>query len=472
MRKTKIVCTIGPASETEEIMKGLCKAGMNVARLNFSHSTYEEHQRRIDLIKKVRSELNMPIAIMLDTKGPEYRIKTFRDKKITLNDGDKFIFTTEDVIGDESRVSVSYENLPDELYVGDTILLNNGLLTFKVVNICGTEIECDVIIGGELSDRKSMSFPGKVMKQEYLSEQDKQDIAFGVKNGVDFIACSFVSEKKDLLAVHEYLKELGADDDIELIAKIENQSGCDNIEEICEECDGIMIARGDMGVEIPFKMLPAIQKKLITKCRLLGKRVITATEMLESMISNPRPTRAEISDVANAVYDDTSAIMLSGETAAGKYPIEAVKTMAEIAETTESNIHYNKRFHNASFEIRNSADAVSHSSCTMAIDLSAKAIVACSLSGMTARMVSRFRSPVPILGLTTNERTWRRLALSWGVIPAMCERFTSTDVLFYIAKKIAEQELSLEKDDKIVITGGDTSGTSGKTSLIKIEIIE
>lgn len=472
MRKTKIVCTIGPASETEEIMKGLCKAGMNVARLNFSHGTYEEHQRRIDLIKKVRSELNMPIAIMLDTKGPEYRIKTFRDKKITLRDGDKFVFTTEDVIGDETKVSVSYENLPDELSVGDTILLNNGLLTFKVVNISGTEIECDVVIGGELSDRKSMSFPGKVMKQEYLSEQDKEDIAFGVKNDVDFIACSFVSEKEDLLAVHEYLRTLGADGDIELIAKIENQSGCDNIEEICEECDGIMIARGDMGVEIPFKMLPAIQKKLITKCRLLGKRVITATEMLESMISNPRPTRAEISDVANAVYDDTSAIMLSGETAAGKYPIEAVKTMAEIAETTESNIHYNKRFNNSSFEIRNAADAVSHSSCTMAIDLKAKAIVACSLSGMTARMVSRFRSPVPILGLTTDERTWRRLALSWGVIPAMCERYSSTDVLFYIAKKIAEEQLHLKKDDKIVITGGDTSGTSGKTSLIKIEIIE
>lgn len=472
MRKTKIVCTIGPASDTEEIMTGLCKAGMNVARLNFSHGTHEEQQRRIDLIKKVRSDLKMPIAIMLDTKGPEYRIKTFENGKITLEDGDRFTFTTEDIVGDEKRVSVSYPNLPEELSVGDNILLNNGLLTFEVKNICGSEIECDVIIGGELSDRKSMSFPGKVMKQEYLSEQDKKDIAFGVKNGVDFIACSFVSEKKDLLAVHEYLKELGSDDDIELIAKIENQSGCDNIEEICEECDGIMIARGDMGVEIPFKMLPAIQKRLITKCRLLGKRVITATEMLESMISNPRPTRAEISDVANAVYDDTSAIMLSGETAAGKYPIEAVKTMAEIAETTESNIHYNKRFNNASFEIRNSADAVSHSSCTMAIDLGAKAIVACSLSGMTARMVSRFRSPVPILGLTTDERTWRRLALSWGVIPAMCERFTSTDVLFYIAKKIAEEQLCLEKGDKIVITGGDTSGTSGKTSLIKIEIIE
>ena len=470
MRKTKIVCTIGPASETEKIITGLCKAGMNVARLNFSHNTHEDHQRRIDLVKKVRSELKMPIAIMLDTKGPEYRIKTFKDGKITLNDGDKFTFTTDDIIGDETKVAVSYPNLPNELSVGDTILLNNGLLTFEVVNIDGTNIECTVVIGGELSDRKSMSFPGKVMKQEYLSEQDKKDIAFGVQNDVDYIACSFVSKKQDLIDVHNYLKELNADD-IELIAKIENQSGFDNIEEICEECDGIMIARGDMGVEIPFKMLPAIQKKLITKCRLLGKRVITATEMLESMISNPRPTRAEISDIANAVYDGTSAIMLSGETAAGKYPIESVRTMAEIAETTESNIHYNKRFLNAAFEIRDSVDAISHSTCGMAIDLNAKAIVACSLSGMTARMVSRFRSPVPILGLTTDERTWRRLALSWGVIPAMCERFSSTDVLFYTAKKIAGQELSLNKGDKIVITGGDTTGTSGNTSLIKIENI-
>ena len=470
MRKTKIVCTIGPASDTEEIMTGLCKAGMNVARLNFSHGTHDEHQRIIDLIKKVRSELKVPIAIMLDTKGPEYRIKTFKNQKIMLKDGDYFVFTSDDIIGDETRVAVSYPNLPNELSVGDTILLNNGLLVFEVVNISGTNIECSVITGGELSDRKSMSFPGKVMKQEYLSEQDKKDIAFGVQNDVDYIACSFVSKKQDLIDVHNYLKELNADD-IELIAKIENQSGFDNIEEIFEVCDGIMIARGDMGVEIPFKMLPAIQKKLITKCRLLGKRVITATEMLESMISNPRPTRAEISDIANAVYDGTSAIMLSGETAAGKYPIESVKVMAEIAETTESDIHYNKRFHNAEFKIRSSVDAISHSTCGMAIDLDAKAIVACSLSGMTARMVSRFRPTVPILGLTTDERTYRRLSLSWGVIPAMCERFSSTDVLFYTAKKIAETDLGLNKGDKIIITGGDTSGTSGNTSLIKIEHI-
>ena len=468
MRKTKIVCTIGPASESEEILKGLCNAGMNVARLNFSHSTYEEHQRRIDTIKKVREELQLPIAIMLDTKGPEYRIRTFENGKITLRDGDDFVFTTEDVIGNEKRVSVSYPFLMDELSVGDTILLNNGLLTFKVKSIVGSDINCKVIIGGELSDRKSMSFPGKVMKQKYLSEQDKRDIEFGIKNDVEYIACSFVSCKQDMIDVKEYLAELGADN-VELIAKIENQSGVDNIEEICQYCDGIMVARGDMGVEIPFEHLPSIQKKLITKCRLLGKRVITATEMLESMIHNPRPTRAEISDIANAVYDGTSAIMLSGETAAGKYPVEAVKTMSKIAKTTEDSIDYKKRFRESDFRIKSSVDAISHATCTMAIDINAKSIVACSLSGMTARMVSRFRSPIDIIGLTTDEKTWRRLALSWGVIPAMCEKFTSTDVLFYTAKKIAAATLALNKGDKIVITGGDTSGHSGKTNLIKIE---
>ena len=470
MRKTKIVCTLGPASETKEIIRGLCKAGMNVARLNFSHNTHADHKRRIDLVKEVRDELGLPIAIMLDTKGPEYRIKTFEGGKILLSDGDRFTFTTDEVIGNRERVSVSYARLPEELSAGDTILLNNGLLSFMVDRIDGSEIECKVVCGGELSDRKSMSFPGKVMKQTYLSEQDKADIKFGAENGIDYIACSFVSCKQDLIDVRNYMSEIGAEG-IELIAKIENQSGVDNIEEICKVCDGIMIARGDMGVEIPFEHLPAIQKKLITKCRLLGKRVITATEMLESMISNSRPTRAEISDIANAVYDGTSAIMLSGETAAGKYPVRAVETMAKIAETTEANINYKKRFYEANFEIRNMTDAISHSTCGMAIDIEAKAIVACSLSGMTARMVSRFRSPVSIIGLTTNENTWRKLALSWGVTPAMCENFTSTDVLFYTAKKIATKELGLEKGDRIVITGGDITGHSGHTNLIKIDEI-
>ena len=469
MRKTKIVCTIGPATDCEEVMIGLCKAGMNVARLNFSHGTYEDHQYRIDLVKKVRTDLNLPIAIMLDTKGPEFRIKTFENGSIFLNVGDAFTFTADEVEGNERMVSVSYPNLPHELQVGDTILLNNGLLSFEVTAIDGANIHTTVVEGGELSNRKSMSFPGKVMKQKYLSDQDKADIAFGVQNGVDFIACSFVSCKQDLLDVRAYLDELKVTD-VELIAKIENQSGVDNIEEICQHCDGIMVARGDMGVEIAFEKLPTIQKKLITKCRMMGKRVITATEMLESMIHNPRPTRAEISDVANAVYDGTSAIMLSGETAAGKYPVQAVKTMAKIAKTAEESINYRKIFYSVEFEIRNHVDAISHSTCGMAIDIDAKAIVACSLSGMTARMVSRFRSPVDIIGMTTDEGTWRKLALSWGVTPAMCEKFTSTDVLFYTAKKMAEQTMALKKGDHIVITGG-APGDTGNTSLIKIESI-
>ena len=470
MRKTKIVCTIGPASDSREVIRGLCLAGMNVARLNFSHGIHEEHKARIDTIKSVREELSLPIAIMLDTKGPEYRIKTFEYGKITLAEGDSFTFTTDDVIGNKERVSVSYKDLCRELSVGDIILLNNGLLSFKVEKIDGHDINCRVLSGGELSNRKSMSFPGKVMKQKYLSDNDREDIAFGIAEGVDYIACSFVSSKQDLLDVKEYLNALGASD-IELIAKIENQSGFDNIEEICQCCDGIMIARGDMGVEVPFEQLPAIQKELITKCRLLGKRVITATEMLESMIQNPRPTRAEISDVANAVYDGTSAIMLSGETAAGKYPILAVETMAKIAESTERSINYKKRFYTSDFRIKNSVDAISHATCGVSIDLNAKAIVACSLSGMTARMISRHRPPAVIIGLTTNESTWRRLALSWGVIPAMCEKYSSTDVLFYMAKSKAKSELSLRRGDKVVITGGNTSGESGTTSLIKVEEI-
>lgn len=470
MRKTKIVCTIGPACSDEKTITEMCKAGMNVARMNFSHSTYEEHKSRIEIIKKVRKKLNLPIAILLDTKGPEYRIKTFKDGKVFLKEGDTFTFTAEDIVGDETKVSVNYKDLSHDLQKGDRVLLNNGLLIFEVEELTETDTVCKVIIGGELSDRKSMSFPNKTLKQVYLSEQDKKDILFGIENDVDYIACSFVSCRQDLVDIKEFLKANGGDG-IELIAKIENRSGVDNIEEICAECDGIMVARGDMGVEIPFEELPAIQKHIITTCRLLGKRAITATEMLESMIYNPRPTRAEISDVANAVYDGTSAIMLSGETAAGQYPVLSVETMARIAECTENKIHYSTRFLSAKFKIRNTLDAISHATCGMAIDIDAKAIAVCSLSGMTARMVSRFRPPTDIIGLTTNEKTWRKLALSWGVIPVMCENFNSTEVLFYTALNITKSMLGLKKDDKIVITGGVTNGKSGNTNLIKVETV-
>ncbi len=470
MRKTKIICTIGPASSDEATLEQLCRAGMNVARLNFSHGTHEEHKVRMDHIKAVRTRLGLPIAIMLDTRGPEYRIGCFKDGKACLQEGKCFTFTPDDVEGDDTRVSVSYKHLAEDLSVGDKVLVNNGLLIFEVVEIQGGDVVCRILAGGEISNRKSMSFPNKVLKQIYLSEQDKKDIAFGVAQEVDFIACSFVSCAQDLLDVKAFLKECGGED-ISLIAKIENRSGIDNIESICEECDGIMIGRGDMGVEIPFEELPVIQKKLITKCRMLGKRVITATEMLESMIYNPRPTRAEISDVANAVYDGTSAIMLSGETAAGKYPVLTVETMAKIAEKTEKNIRYEKRFFTYDFRINNKLDAISHSVCNMSIDLQAKAIVVCSLSGTTARMVSRFRSPVDIIGLSVKEKTWRQLSLSWGVTPLLCEEYPSPEVLFYTAKRIAKEAFSLKTGDTIIITGGNTTGETGNTNTIRIETV-
>ena len=471
MRKTKIVCTIGPASESEEQLRALMLAGMNVARLNFSHGTHEEHKVRIDRIKKVREELGLPVAILLDTKGPEYRIRTFEDGKILLKDGDTFTFTTDEIIGNQERVAVSYKNLHNDLEVGNKIYVNNGLVHFVVEKIEGHDIICKVTAGGELSNRKSMSFPGKVLKQVYLSEADKADLLFGIEQDVDFVACSFVSCKQDLDDVRAFLDAHTTDDNISLIAKIENQHGVDNIDEICQACDGIMIGRGDMGVEIPFEELPKIQKQLITQCRLLGKRGITATEMLESMIYNPRPTRAEISDVANAVYDGTSAIMLSAETAAGKYPVLAVETMAKIAETTEKNINYRKRFFNTEFKIQNSVDAVSHATCSMAINLDARAIVVCSLSGRTARMVSRFRPPVDIIGICVDQKSVRKLSLSWGVTPVLGEAVPTTDVLFYSAYKTAKKVFDLKKGDQIVITGGQINGRSGNTNLLKVDTI-
>ncbi len=470
MRKTKIICTIGPASEDEKILTELFHAGMNVARLNFSHGSYEEHGKRIELIKRLREKEKLPIAIMLDTKGPEYRVKTFENGKITLKDGSEFTFTTEDVVGNEKKVSVSYKNLHKDLSKGDKVLVNNGLVIFEVVEIKEKDIKCKVITGGELSDRKSMSFPGKVLKQDFLSKTDREDILFGIKNGVDFIAASFVSTKENVLDIRKLLDENGGED-IEIIAKIENRAGVDNIDEICEVADGIMVARGDLGVEIPFVEVPSVQKYLIQKCRLLGKRVITATEMLESMTHNPRPTRAEISDVANAVYDGSSAIMLSGETAAGKYPVEAVKNMAEIAEYTERDIDYINRFKTKEYLIKSTTDAISHATCQMAIDVNAKCIVVNSLTGATVRMVSRFRCPIDILGTTTSERAWRQLNLSWGVTPYLSKAYDSLDVIFYQALNNAKEAFNLTKGDNVVLTGGQING-SGNTNTIKVETIK
>jgi len=470
MRKTKIICTIGPACAEEEILREMCLEGMNVARLNFSHGTHEEHQVKIDRIKKIREELNLPVAILLDTKGPEYRIRTFRDGKIFLREGDLFTFDTRDVPGDRHRVSVNYEGLTKDLSPGDRILLSNGLLVFEVVEIEGSEVRCRTLVGGELSDRKSMNFPGKVLKLTYLSEQDKKDLLFGVRNEVDFVACSFVSTLQDVLDVRTFLDTNGGRE-IELIAKIENRSGVDNIMEIATACSGIMIGRGDMGVEIPFEQLPAIQKQLINACRMIGKRVITATEMLESMIYNPRPTRAEISDVANAVYDETSAIMLSGETAVGKYPVLTLQTMGRIAEETEKNIHYKKRFQNMEFTIRDMTDAVSHAACSLAMDIDAKVIVSCTISGITARMISRFRPPIDIMALTPYESTRRKLALSWGVTPLIATEMNATDQLLDMAQRVATEQCGLKSGDRIVITGGMTNAISGNTNVLKTACI-
>lgn len=468
MRKTKIICTIGPASLKEDVLTKMCQAGMNVARMNFSHGDHAEQKEKMDMVKKIRERLNLPVAIMLDTKGPEYRIRTFKDGKVELQDGDTFTFTTDEIEGDETRVSVNYKNLIHDLSVGDTILVNNGLVIFEVVKLKGNDAVCKVVTGGTLSNKKSMSFPNKVMSGPFMSEQDKADLLFGIQNDIDYVAASFVSTKQDVVEMRNFLNANGGEG-IDIIAKIENRSGVDNIEEICEACEGIMIARGDLGVEIPFVEVPAVQKMLISKCRMLGKRVITATEMLESMIQNPRPTRAEISDVANAVYDGSSAVMLSGESAAGKYPVEAVRNMAQICEYTEQHTSYRKRFYNAEFRIRNNLDAISHATCAMAIDVDAKGIVVNSVSGTTARMVSRFRCPVDIIGVTTDKKVWRKLAMSWGVTPVLAEEYSSMDVMFYNGMASARKLLNLQPGDNVVLTGGPINGKRGNTNTIKVE---
>ena len=470
MRKTKVICTIGPASENEETLTKMMEAGMNVARLNFSHGSHEEHQAKIDLIKRVREKLNLPIAIMLDTKGPEYRIRTFKDGKVTVQEGDTFTFTTEETEGDATKVSVNYKNLARDLSVGDQVTVNNGMVVFSVRELTDTDVICTVVTGGVLSNKKSMSFPNKVMSGPYLSEQDKEDLLFGIRNHVDFVAASFVSTAQDARDLREFLDRNGGED-IEIIAKIENRSGVDHVEEICDICNGIMIARGDLGVEIPYVEVPAVQKKLTRKCRMLGKRVITATEMLESMIYNPRPTRAEISDVANAVYDGTSCVMLSGESAAGHYPVEAVRAMAQIAEYTEQHTDYKHRFLSTEYIGKDNLDSISHAVCSMAMDLNAKAIVVCSVSGKTAMLVSRFRTPVDIIGMTTDVKIWRRLSMSWGVTPVLSDSYPNMEVMFYCARGYAEKVLNLQPGDNILLTGGPITGQTGNTNTIKVETI-
>lgn len=470
MRKTKIVCTLGPATDSYTTVKRLVSAGMNVARINMSHGSHEEHHKRMELIRRARKELDIPIAILLDTKGPEIRLKTFKAHKVTLEAGKTFTLTPRDIEGDESIVSITYPTLADSLKVGDPILVNDGLIQLQVKELKGGDIICDIINSGEVSDRKSINLPNTSIDMPYISDVDRDDLLFGVEEDVDYIAMSFVRSVADVRQVKRILNEHSANN-IQLIAKIENRSGVNSIHEIIAECDGAMVARGDMGVEIPFEELPGIQKDMITMCYRKGKKVITATQMLESMINNPRPTRAEISDVANAIYDGSSAIMLSGETAAGKYPVEAVKTMARIAERVESDINYKKRFNNLEVDIKTITDAVSHSTCAAAFDLNAAAIIAVSQSGYTARKVSRFRPNAPIIAATTSEKAYNQLALNWGVTPTRSVMQSNSDELFAHAVQCAVNTGVVKKGDLVIIVAGVPVGVGSHSNNMRIETI-
>lgn len=471
MRKTKIVCTLGPASQTEEVLRQMIQAGMNVARINFSHGTHEEHGKKLELLYRLRKEMGVPVAALLDTKGPEIRLGTFANKKETLQAGDSFTLTTVPMEGTKEKASISFAGLPHDVKPGDAILIDDGLIELKVESVDGPEIRCTVINGGNVSDRKGINVPNVSLSMPYLSERDKDDILYGIKVGFDFIAASFVRNAQDVQQLRDLLKQNGGEK-IKIIAKIENAEGVNNIDEIIRVSDGIMVARGDMGVEIPFEKVPKIQKEIIKKVYNSGKVVITATQMLESMTENPRPTRAEATDVANAIYDGTSAIMLSGETAAGKYPVESVRTMAKIAVETEQDIDYEGRFHRFQEEsMRNVTNAISHATCTTAYDLEASAIITVTESGQTARMISKYRPAMPIVGCTVNEDVYRQLAMSWGVVPILCQAQNDADSLFSHAVERAKEENLISDGNLVVITAGVPLGIPGTTNLIKVQTV-
>lgn len=472
MRKTKIICTLGPATDSDITLEKMMRAGMNVARFNFSHGTYDVHQKRFEQLVKTRKELKMPVATMLDTRGPEIRLGLFKNNQsVEIKSGDEYILTTEKVECDEKRASVSFPDLPEDVKAGTAILINDGLVSLKVKEIKGTDIICDVVEGGVLSNNKGVNVPGVELSMPYLSEQDMSDLEFGAKMKFDFIAASFVRTAADVAYLRKFTNSLGWRN-VRIIAKIENMDGVNNIDEIINVADGIMVARGDMGVEIPFEKIPSIQKSIIRKSYRAGKQVITATQMLESMIKNPRPTRAEITDVANAIYDGTSAIMLSGETAAGAHPVEAVETMALIAETTESEIDYITHFKKGTDEdSKNITNAISHATVTTAHDLNAKAIITVTKSGSTARMISKHRPSAMIIGCTTDETVCRQMSMSWGVVPLMCDEKDNSDALFSHAVEIAKNNKLVKKDDIVVITAGIPLGISGTTNMLKVEKI-
>ena len=462
---------MGPATEDDNILRELMLAGMDVARINFSHGTHEAAKVTMDRIKRVREELDLPVAILLDTKGPEIRIKDFKDGSVTLKPGNRFTLRTDECEGDETQVSITYKDLPKDIKPGATLLIDDGLIELEALTVNSDKIVCEVKNGGVVSNKKGVNVPNVSLSMPYMSEKDRSDILFGIENDVDFIAASFARSAEDVMEVRNLLEKNGGEK-IKIIAKIENSEGVENIDEILRASNGIMVARGDMGVEIAFQDLPMIQKELIKKTYLSGKVVITATQMLDSMIRNPRPTRAETTDVANAIYDGTSAIMLSGETAIGKYPIEALKTMASIAERTEEDIDYVKRLEHLQFN-RNMdvTNAISHATCTTAHDLKATAIIALTSGGKTARMLSRFRPNCPIIAPTISKKTRRQLSLSWGVIPIMSEIRTNSDELFDHAVECAEKTGLIKTGDLTVMTGGTPLGISGTTNVMRVHLV-
>ena len=466
MKNTKIICTIGPASQNPETIKKLILAGMNVARLNFSHGSYEEQANKFHMIQDVSGELGIPVAILQDTKGPEIRLRDFANGKEELKAGQKFTLTTEEIAGTNEKVSITYKQLPNDVEVGMAILLDDGLIELKVDKVTATDIECTVINGGFVSNKKGVNVPGADLSMPFISDVDREDILFGIKMGFDFLACSFVRSKADILEVRKILDENNAK--TKVIAKIENMQGIRNLSEILEVSDGIMVARGDMGVEIPLEEVPVIQKKMIKKAIATGKQVITATQMLESMTKNPRPTRAETTDVANAIYDGTTAIMLSGETASGQYPVEAVETMTKIAQRAELDIDYINRFQRQEMHGVDVTNAISHATCTTAMDLKAAAIITVTMSGFTAEMIARYKPNCPIIACSVDERVCRQVNMLWGVRPLLIDKKETAEELFKEGVRKAMEAGYVKKGDTVVITAGVPLGISGKTNMIRV----
>ena len=465
IRKTKIICTLGPS--TDGVLRQLMESGMNVGRFNFSHGTHEEHAKRVQEFDALRKELNLPVARLLDTKGPEIRIGDFENGSIMLKEGQKFTLTTEEMLGNEEKVTVSYKELPQDVKEGNNILIDDGLINMRVDKTTNTDIECTVLNGGKISNKKGVNVPNVDLSMPFMSEKDKSDLLFGIEHDFDFIAASFTRTADDINEMRQYLKDHG-ETDVKIIANIESTQGVANIDSIIEAADGIMVARGDMGVEIPLEEVPSIQRMIIKKVYKSGKYVVTATQMLDSMIKNPRPTRAEATDVANAVYEGTSAVMLSGETAAGKYPVEAVQTMVKIAERAEKDIDYVSRLSKRKINQESTiSDAVSHSACTMAADIKASAIISVSMSGRTVRMVSKYRPESPIIAGCIQSKVWRQMALSWGVTPIFIDKASDSEELFANAINAAKKSGLVKEGEKVIITAGVPVGVSGVTNLIK-----